>query len=61
MSFIMYDLNDDGEKVNIIYVEGSDKPEKVYKDRCEHYGDVRDFWKLIDYRKHIQDNITSGK
>lgn len=37
---VMFDIDDNGMEVNKILIE-DERPEKIYADRCDHYGDVR--------------------
>lgn len=39
-----------GDEINLLWIEDS-KPEKVYRDRVDHYGDIRD-----SYRRVQEDN-----
>lgn len=43
MSFVMYDVIN-SEIKNVMVVEDSDRPEKIYEDRVDEYGDIRDKW-----------------
>lgn len=58
MSFVMYDVIN-SEIKNVMVVEDSDRPEKIYEDRVDEYGDIRDKW--IPYKdfiaKHGEDLI----
>ncbi len=44
---VMFDLNSAGERINLLYIE--DKlPEKRYRDYCDYYGDIRDYYETLD-------------
>lgn len=43
---ILYDLDDEGNKVDVILISG-DTPEKIYEDYVDHYGDKRDQWEKL--------------
>lgn len=50
MSFVMYDevKNKKGKVIKIddvlVVNDGSDRPEKIYEDRVDEYGNIRDKW-----------------
>lgn len=50
MAFVMYDeVKNKKDKVikiaDVMVVnDGSDRPEKIYEDRVDEYGDIRDKW-----------------
>jgi hypothetical protein len=44
-AFVMYDISKRGKIKNVMVVnDGSDRPEKIYEDRVDEYGDIRDKW-----------------
>ena len=44
---VIFDIDSStGAEINQIWIE-DEKPEKVYKDHVDHYGDKRDTWKVV--------------
>ena len=50
MAFVMYDevMNKKSKVIGVkdllVVNDGSDRPEKIYEDRVDEYGDIRDKW-----------------
>jgi hypothetical protein len=52
MAFVMYDevLNKKGKVIGIdgvMVIDDSDKPEKIYSDYVDEYGNKRDRWRSV--------------
>lgn len=43
---VMFDIDENGNEINELLIE-DEKPEKIYKDRCEYYGDIRDAFRTL--------------
>lgn len=53
MSIVMFDevINKKGKVIgikNILLIEDSMRPEKIYCDHVDYYGDKRDKWLILD-------------
>jgi len=44
---MMYNLDENGNEVDKLLIE-DDVPEKVYANRCDHYGDIRDKFRTLE-------------
>lgn len=51
MAFVMYDVEKKAIKNVMVVDDGSDRPEKIYEDRVDEYGDIRDKW--MPYEKFV--------
>lgn len=44
---VAFDVDiDTGRETNFLWIE-EDRPEKVYLDHIDHYGDIRDSWRVL--------------
>ena len=43
-AYVMYDVEKKSIKNVMVVNDGSGRPEKIYEDRAEEYGDIRDKW-----------------
>ena len=44
MAFVMYDVDKKAIKNVMVVDDESDRPEKIYEDYVDEYGDIRDKW-----------------
>ena len=45
---LAWDLDEKGRMINVMLIQEK-RPEKIYTDFIDHYGDKRDFWAAIDF------------
>jgi hypothetical protein len=53
MSIVMFDRDENGNEIHKLFVQ-DDRPEKIYFDYVEHYGDIRDSWRPCNVAKQAR-------